>query len=167
MKALYALYPDPDSAQVGVDNLRAAGAADHDIRVISSEPFEEYEFGRRDKSTWLYGIAGMGGALGLCVGYWLTSATQQAWPLATGGMRIVALWPNLPVMFEMTMLGSILATVTALVVAAGLARSQPLLYDPEVTDGHILVGIENPPSGVVAEFERALLTSPGARLKKL
>ena len=167
MRALYGLYPDPDSAQRAVDNLRAAGVAEHDIRVLSSEPFEEHEFGRRDKATWLYGIAGMGGTLGLCAGYWLTSATQLAWPLATGGMPIVALWPNLVVMFELTMLGSILATVTALFVAAGLARSQFPLYDPEVTDGYILVGIEDPPSATVADLERALLASPVARLKNV
>ena len=45
-----ALYDDPDVAQRAVDGLRAAGAADGDIVVMSSEPFEEHEFGQRDQS---------------------------------------------------------------------------------------------------------------------
>ena len=40
MSAVYALYGDPDSAQVAVDRLRAIGVPDPDIVVISSEPFE-------------------------------------------------------------------------------------------------------------------------------
>ena len=55
-------------------------------------------------------------------------------------MPIVAWWPNLIVIFEMTMLGAILATVITLIVTAGLGRRMPTLYDPEVTNGKILVG---------------------------
>ena len=36
----------------------------------------------------------------------------------TGNMPIVAWWPNLIVMFELTMLGAILATVITLFVSA-------------------------------------------------
>ena len=48
MSAIYGLYSDPGVAQRAVDNLRAAGVLDADITVISSEPFEHYEFGHRD-----------------------------------------------------------------------------------------------------------------------
>src|SRR5579863_8187936 len=49
LKAIYALYPDPDSAQRAVDALRDSGArlgvkADN-IAIVSSEPFEEHAFG--------------------------------------------------------------------------------------------------------------------------
>ena len=110
MRALYALYSDPDTAQRAVDSLRRAGVADRQITVISSEPFEEYEFSHRDKPTWIFWIAAGGGALGLVLGYLLASGTQRAWPLSTGGMPIVAMWPNIIIMFELTMLGAILAT---------------------------------------------------------
>ena len=67
--------------------------------------------------------------------------TELAWPLQTGNMPIVAWWPNLIVIFELTMLGAILATVLTLFITAGLVRRPPPLYDPEVTDGKILVGV--------------------------
>ena len=167
MSALYALYPNPDSAQAAVDNLRAAGVDDRDITVISPEPFDEYESSRRDGATWLYWSAGVGGALGLCAGYLLTTLTQRAWPLVTGGMPIVAPWPNLVVMFELTMLGGILATVITLVVEARIARRQPALYDPGVSDGNVLVGIANPPAGDVESVRAALLTNPAVQIKTL
>jgi hypothetical protein len=144
MKAIYALYPDPDSAQRAVNELRAAGVADRDIVVMSSEPFEEYEFSHRDSATWLHWIAGGGGAVGLAIGYWLSSMTQQAWPIVTSGMPIVAMWPMTIIMFELTMLGAILATVTALLATTRLPARLGHLHDPEVSDGYILVGIQSP-----------------------
>ncbi len=165
MKAIYALYPDPDAAQRTVNDLRSTGISDRDIIVISSEPFEEYEFSHRDKATWLYWIAVFGGVIGLCIAYWLARTTEERWPLPTGGMPIVAMWPNLIVMFEMTMLGGILATVIGLLVTTKLPRRQPKLYDPEVCEGKILVGIENPAAASIAEIERALGGGGGGQLK--
>ena len=167
MKGLYALYPDPDSAQLAVGSLRAAGVADRDIIVISSEPFEEYEFSHRDKSTWMYRIAGLGGAIGLAAGTWLTSMTEKAWPLPTGGMPIVSPWPNLVVTFEITMLGAILATVTTLLITAKLPRRQPKLYDPEISNGQILVGIDDPHDVPRETLERALIANGIGRLRTI
>jgi len=165
MKAIYALYSEADDVQRAVDNLRAAGLPEREIIVISSEPIEEYEFSNRYRATWLYYIAGFGGAAGLAVGTWLTSFTEAAWPLVTGNMPIVAWWPNLIVMFELTMLGAILATVITLFMTAKLPTREPKMYDAEVSDGKILVGVENPRSAVVPDIERALLAGGVATVR--
>ena len=165
MSAIYALFSDPESAQLAVDRLRTAGVADIDITVISSEPFDAHEFGHRDKSTWMFRIAAAGGALGLAFAYWLTRMTEQAWPLPTGGMPIVSTWPNLVIMFELTMLCAVLCTVATLLVTAQLPRRRPALYDRAVADGRILVGVENP-TGPLDKLERALNTGNG-QLKTL
>src|SRR5262245_57385373 len=102
MKGIYALYSSAESAQRAVDRLRAAGIADNAIAIHSAEPLEEYEFGQRDRDTWMPWIAGAGAAVGLASGYLLTSLTQRAWPIITGGMPIVSNWTNLIVMFELT-----------------------------------------------------------------
>jgi Alternative complex III, ActD subunit len=166
VKAVYALFADPDSAQRAVENLRQAGVPDSDITIISSEPFEEYEFSQRDRATWIYWIASAGGAVGLTLGYWLTSMTQRAWPLRTGGMPIVAMWPNLVVIFELTMLFAIVATVATLLVTAKLPRRRPALYDPEVSNGRILVGLEDPRLPLPT-IERALAWRSGIGLKTI
>ncbi len=167
MKALYALYPDGSSAQQAVDGLRAAGIADRDMTVLSAQPMEDYEFGDMDKGTWMWWCACAGGLVGISVGVWLTWLTETSWPINVGGLPIVAWWPNLIIIFELTMLGAILATFTTLVVTASLGRSGTNLYDPEVSDGKILVGVENPRDEVAMAIERALRTRPDAQVKTI
>jgi ActD protein len=58
------------------------------------------------------------------------------------------------VMFELTMLGGILAAVITLLVTARLVRRRPAFYDPAVSDGQILVGVAA--AGDPATVERAL-----------
>ena len=165
MKAIYGLYPDPAAAQRAVFRLRAAGITTDAITVISSEPFEEYEFSHHHKATWLFWIAGLGGVVGLGVGVWLTAMTERAWPLPTAAMPIVALWPNLVVIFELTMLSAILATVLTLLITTKLPRRQPSLYDPDVADGYLLVGVEDPPPG--ADLRTALHINDAARIRTI
>ena len=156
MSGMYALYADPDAAQRAVNRLYAAGIAEDRVVVMSGEPFEEQPFAHRDSATWLWYIAVVGGFLGLALATWLTRMTELAWPIHTGNMPIVAWWPNLIVMFELTMLGAILATVVTLFITAKLPGRVPTLYDPEVTNGKILVGVEQPPEASLAAVERAL-----------
>ena len=167
MTAIYGLYDDPDVAQRAVDGLRAAGAPDADIVVMSSEPFEEHAFGQRDHATWMPWIALLGGVIGCGLGYWLTSATQRAWPIVTSGMPIVAPWPNLIVIFEMTMLGAIVASVVTLLVTARLPSRLPRLYDPEVSNGYILVGIARPAADVTERLTAALESAGAGRIKTI
>jgi hypothetical protein len=82
----------------------------------------------------------LGGLLGLAAAYLLTSQTQQAWPINTGGMPIVSNWTNLIVIFELTMLGAVFATVITLILTAGLFSRLPKFYDPAVSQGKILIG---------------------------
>ena len=165
MRAIYALYQEPDSAQQAVEALRALGVDEQRIVVMSSEPFEEYEFSHRHKATWLHWIAGAGGAAGMLAGYLLTSATQRAWPLTTSGMPIVSTWPNTIIVFETTMLGAILATAIALLVTASLPARLTPLYDPAVTRGFILVGVDEPSHDLATQLDKALASVPGGTVK--
>ena len=139
-----------------MNRLRAAGIADRDITVISAQPMEDYEFGQMDKATWMWWFACLGGLIGMSVGFGLTWLTETSWPIDVGGLPIYAWWPNLIIIFELTMLGAITATVVTLVVTALLPTRGRSLYDPEVTDGNILVGVENPSAASVSDLELAL-----------
>jgi len=167
MSAVYALYPDGDSAGRAINGLRAAGVSGEAITVITSEPLEHHEFFETDKSTWMWYIASFGGLVGLLFATWLTRMTELAWPLNTGNMPIVAWWPNLIIMFELTMLGAIAATIITLLVSGGLARRRQGIYDPEVSSGSILVGVERPAPAAIAAYEQALSTTADARVKTI
>ena len=67
----------------------------------------------------------------------------------------------------MKQLGAIIATVVSLLVTGGLPGRGEKLYDPAVSDGSILVGVENPPETSVESLENALGAPPGAQVKKL
>ena len=165
MKAVYGLYGDGYAAQQAVNRLRAAGLKDPEITVLSGRPMEEFEFGNMDKDTWMWRIACAGGLVGMSVAFGLAWVTEVWWPMNVGGLPTFAWWPNLIIMFELTMLGAIIATVITLVVTAGFGRSKGRLYDPEVSDGKILVGVENPADGSVAQYQQALSVTPSAQVR--
>jgi hypothetical protein len=101
----------------------------------------------------------------MSVGLGLTWMAETSWPMNVGGLPTYAWWPNLIVIFELTMLGSILATVATLVVSALMPGKGGKLYDPEVTDGQILVGVEDPPEASIPSLQATLGAPPGARVK--
>jgi len=166
MKAIYGLYGDGMSAQQAVNRLRANGVADRAIVVMSAQPMEDFEFGHMDSRTRIWWIACLGGVLGMATAFGLAWITEVSWPINVGGLPTFAWWPNLIIIFELTMLGAILATVVTLFVTAGLGR-RPSFYDPAVSDGKILVGIANPPEASVAALETALGAIHGAQVKTL
>ena len=163
MSAVYALYEDGDSAQRAINALQAGGVSRDAITVLSGEPIEDQAFFEADKSTWMWYLASAGGLVGLIFATWLTRMTELAWPIKTGNMPIVSWWPNLIIMFEMTMLFGILAAVLTLLVTARLPGPRPALYDPEIMDGKILVGVVNPANA--SAVERAL-SVPGAHIRR-
>jgi thiazole synthase ThiGH ThiG subunit len=156
MTAIYGLYQTPQAAQRAFDRLRAAGIATGDITIMSSEPLEDWEFASRDRKTVMPWIAVIGAGLGLIAAYLLTSITQRAWPINTGGMPIVSNWTNIIILFELTMLGAVLATVLALLITARLPSKLSTLHDPAVSNGRILVGVERSRETALATIEGAL-----------
>jgi hypothetical protein len=166
LKAIYGLYPDPDSAQRAVNSLRQAGVADSNIAVASSEPFEEYDFGRLDHRTPMPWLAALGGVLGGISGYLLASLTQQVYPLITGGMPIAPRWTDGIIAYELTMLGAIVATLLTLLASTRLPDWRKKVYDPEVSSGRILVGVVDPAEALRAELERVLLAAGAPQIKE-
>lgn len=159
MKAIYGLYPNGRSAQQAVNRLRAAGLSEDDITVMSAQPMEDFEFGRRDKATSMWWLACGGGLAGLLAGLGLAWITETWWTMDVGGLPAFAWWPNIIIVFELTMLGAILATVATLVVTARLGR-RSRLYDPAVSQGQILVGVEEVAEDATAVVEEALGEEP-------
>jgi hypothetical protein len=166
MRAIYGLYGDGQSAQQAVNRLRAAGVADREIVVMSAQPMEEFEFGHMDSKTRIWWMACLGGLIGLASALGLSWLTEMSWPINVGGLPIFAWWPNLIIIFEMTMLGAIIATVVTLAVTAGLGR-RPSFYDSAVSDGKILVGVASPASSSVGDLETALAAVPGSQVKTI
>jgi hypothetical protein len=170
MSTVYGIYGDPDDAQRAVDVLAAAGPDLHfgkqQIVVVSAEPFDGYDFSDEHADTHLFRLALLGAAIGGAVGYWLTSFTQRAYPLSTGGMPIVPPWTNGIIIYELTMLGAIVATVITLLVSARLPRLRPPLTDPQMWEGKILVGVTDPPAESRDELKARLRRAGASQVKE-
>ena len=154
MTATYGLFEKPEAAQRAYTGLTRAGIKSRDITVVSGEPFEAFEFSHRDHSMILFRLALVGGVIGFLSAVALVLGTELAWPIVTGGMPIVAWWPNIIIMFELTMLGAILATVVSLLVMTELPTIRSKVYDPQISEGKILVAVENPRDAEVPALER-------------
>lgn len=159
--AIFALYARGEDAQRAVNGLRASGVADKDITVISSVPMEDFEFSHIDSKTPFWYVACVGGLIGMALSTWLVTYTSNDWPMNVGNMRTNAWWTFMIIIFEMTMLGAIFATVITFLATSDLLRRRPKMYDPAVSYGQILVGVENPTPVSNQDIERALSIAPG------
>ena len=169
MKALYALYSDPDAAQRAVNALKTLGSsfgiAEDQIVVVTAEPFDGYDFSDEHSQTHIFLLASIGGVVGAILGFVLTRFTQLSYPLPTGGMPIVTSWTNGIIIYEMTMLGAIVWTVVTLLVTARLPHFGKSLSDPAIWHGRILVGVSNPPDRARAELQEQFRQTGAAEIK--
>ena len=83
----------------------------------------------------------MGAACGFIVGLVLTSGTQLAYPLVTGGKPVLSIPPMSIIMYEGTMLGAIIFTVIGIVIESRLPRLFMGAYDERITEGYIGVTV--------------------------
>jgi hypothetical protein len=170
MKVLYALYDDPETAQGAVDALHAASAElkfdEKQIVIVSGEPHEGYDFADSQLTSLPYRWAVLGAAIGGTSGYLLTTLTQKAYPIVTGGMPITPPWTNGIIIYELTMLGAILMTLIVLLRGARLPNFKGVIADPEIWMGKILVGVADPPENSRAELEKRLLDAGATQVKQ-
>jgi len=163
--AIYGLFPGPASADRAVNALQAAGVSRSRIVVMSAEPFGEYSFSQTQHATVMPWLAVLGGVIGGVSGFLLAAYTQVAYPLNTGGMPIIAPWPTGIITYELTMLGAVIATVITLLITTGLPNWGAKLYDPEISNGKILVGVLDPSDDARAELDNRLRSSGAEQVK--
>lgn len=167
LDCIYGLFADPGAADRGLKQLQNAGVRSERILVMSSEPFDEYEFAQAHRDTMMPWIAALGGLIGGISGYALAWYTQVAYPshIITGGMPLVSKWPSGIVTYELTMLGAILTTVIALLIATRLPHWKLDIYDPEVSYGKILIGVLDPAAESRLDVESRLRSAGAEKVK--
>lgn len=159
-RAVLGLYTDANYAAEAGDSLRGSGLTNQDFDFLTGSPYPEGAFGERHSGHKLYIFPLIGAALGLTAGVLLTSMTQVAYPLVTGGKPILSLPPMAIVTYEGTMLGAILFTVLGIIFESRLPRVRLGLYDDRITEGHIGVMVECDEDQV--DHVEQILTQAGA-----
>ena len=127
-------------AVVVLRELQREGVPSSSITVMSSEPLH-LETNDAPK-TRISGYAIAGGLLGAVFAIALTVVTSRRVGLVTGGMPIVSPWAFGIIVFELTALGAILATLGRMIFEARLGRRRPPAdYDEAVADGRIVLSV--------------------------
>ena len=141
-QAVLGLYSDANYAAEAGDSLKEAGLTNEDFDFLTGTPYPEGAFGERHSNHKLYIFPIMGAICGLTAGILLTSMTQIAYPMVTGGKPILALPPMAIISYEATLLGAILFTVIGIIFESRLPRLRLGLYDNRITEGMIGVLVE-------------------------
>ena len=110
-------------------------------RVITGTPYPEGTFGEEEPKHTVFRWPLMGAACGFIIGLVLTSGTQLAYPLVTGGKPVLSIPPMAIIMYEGTMLGAIIFTVIGVIIESRLPRLFMGAYDERITEGYIGVAI--------------------------
>ncbi|MBA46972.1 MAG: hypothetical protein CL893_02685 [Dehalococcoidia bacterium] len=141
MKSLLGLYLDPNDAANAMDGLKEGGFEVGTFDVLTGTPYPEGAFGEHVPQHRLFRFPAFGAIIGFSLSLFLTTATQLAYPLITGGKPILSIFAMLIIMYEMTMLSAVIFSVIGIIFESRLPNIAPGVYDPRITEGYIGVVI--------------------------
>lgn len=134
---LLGLYAEPEQAARAVQRLRQAGFGDEEVEVLTGLPYPEGTFGEPPVRHRLSVYPFVGAAGGFVLSAAGAAWTQLAYPLATGGMPLLAIPPVINVLYEGTLLGALVATFAGVLLESRLPDFAPTPYDERITEGFI------------------------------
>lgn len=140
-RSVLGLYTEVDAAADALDALRDAGYGKSEYEILTDTPYPEGTFGEEEPVHKLYRWPLIGAACGFVIGLILTSGTQLAYPLVTGGKPILSIPPMTIIMYEGTMLGAIIFAVIGIIIESRLPRLFMGAYDTRITEGYIGVSV--------------------------
>ncbi|MCS7010931.1 MAG: DUF3341 domain-containing protein [Anaerolineales bacterium] len=150
--SLLAVFPDIDPAAQAVDELRRCGLEDGDINVISGIPVTEAMLGRPRQWSNVPRLALGGAVAGFLIGMFFAFGTPTLYPIYVGGQPLYPGAPSVVVLFEMTMLGMLVATFLGVFLDSRFPSYRPKEYVPQISDGKVAILFRCP----IEKQERAI-----------
>ena len=158
--SVLALYSNAEYAAEAGEALDNAGFSKEDYEFLTDTPYPEGALGERHSSHRLYVFPFVGALIGLTAAILLTSGTQLAYPLVTGGKPILSIPPMAIITYEGTMLGAILFTVIGIIFESRLPTIKKHIYDDRITEG--LIGVVVDCDDETVDRAEQILTQAGA-----
>jgi hypothetical protein len=128
-----------DHVADALGRLRDLGISDDDISVISGVPYSDKILGRPMSWTRVPYIGMAGAVVGFAISMFLNWGTPALYPLHVGGQPLFPIPTSIVLIFELTMLGLLLATFLGVFVEMISPTYGPQGYHPKVSDGHIAI----------------------------
>ncbi len=163
--SILGLFQQPEPAADAMDGLKEAGFELGTFDVLTGTPYPEGAFGEHVPQHRLFRFPAFGAIIGFTLSIFLTAVTQLAYPLVTGGKPILSIFAMLIIMYEMTMLAAVIATVIGIIFESRLPNLKPGVYDTRITEGWIGVVITFDDDAKVAEAESVLNKAGALEIK--
>jgi hypothetical protein len=164
-QSILGLFQQPEPAADAMDGLKEAGFELGTFDVLTGTPYPEGAFGEHVPQHRLFRYPAFGAIIGFTLSIFLTSVTQLAYPMVTGGKPILSIFAMLIIMYEMTMLAGVIATVVGIVIESRLPNMKPGIYDTRITEGWIGVVITFDDDSKVADAEGVLNKAGALEIK--
>ena len=164
-QSILGLFQQAEPAADAMDGLKEAGFELGTFDVLTGTPYPEGAFGEYVPQHRLFRFPAFGAIIGFTLSVFLTSVTQLAYPMVTGGKPILSIFAMLIIMYEMTMLAGVIATVVGIVFESRLPNMKPGIYDTRITEGWIGVVITFDDDSKVADAERVLNGAGAVEIK--
>jgi mono/diheme cytochrome c family protein len=159
-RVLLGLFHEATPTADTIDRLRDLGIPDDRITVMSGIPYQQSMLGRKRNYRHLIPTALAGAIIGFLTGLFLTVGTPLLYSIVVGGQPIVPIPPSLIILFEFTMLGTMLATFGGLLAESRFPRFGTEIYDRRITEGHLGILVQT--SADRAGEVRRILEANGA-----
>jgi hypothetical protein len=159
-KSILGLFSEPDAAANAMDGLHAAGFELGTFDVLTGTPYPEGAFGEHVPQHRLFRFPAFGAIIGFTTALLFTAATQLAYPVVSGGKPVFSLFAMLVIVYEITMLSAVIATVVGIIFESRLPNLNPGAYDPRITEGWIGVVVSASPDK--AQTAEGVLKRAGA-----
>ena len=159
-RSVLGLFTTEDAAADAMDSLKDAGYSSSEYEVLTDTPYPEGTFGEAEPVHKLFRWPLIGAACGFIVALVLTSGTQLAYPMVTGGKPILSIPPMTIILYEGSMLGAIIFTVIGILLESRLPRLFMGAYDSRISDGYIGVTVTTEQDKI--ENAEQVLKSAGA-----
>ena len=164
-KSILGLFQQPEPAADAMDGLKEAGFELGTFDVLTGTPYPEGAFGEYVPQHRLFRFPAFGAIIGFTLSVFLTAVTQLAYPMVTGGKPIMSIFAMLIIMYEMTMLAGVIATVIGIIFESRLPNMKPGIYDTRITEGWIGVVITFDDESKVADAESVLNKAGALEIK--
>ena len=148
-RSVLGLFTDENVVADAMDALKEAGyAPDTEYEVLTGTPYPDGTFGEAEPVHKLFRWPLIGASCGFVIGLILTTGTQLAYPLVTGGKPILGIPPMTIIIYEGTMLGAIIFTVIGIIFESRLPRVFMGAYSPKITERYIGVAVTTDPERI-------------------
>ncbi|OGU17771.1 MAG: hypothetical protein A2076_10705 [Geobacteraceae bacterium GWC2_53_11] len=145
------VFRDVESAARAVDGLIRAGFTEAQIDSLTSVPYPDGVLVKTGQRSWFRWLALAGGLAGAVAGFGLAAGTAWLYPVQTGDKPIIAIYPTAIIMFETTMLFTIIAAMVGMFLEMRLPALKKRPYDAAVSDGCIGICLTIHPGGEAVE----------------